>query len=59
MQHIADEAMALIAGVDGVLVGFVRDRGWLTFECVAGASLGGVNADRKGECARRPKTGAL
>jgi EAL domain-containing protein (putative c-di-GMP-specific phosphodiesterase class I)/putative methionine-R-sulfoxide reductase with GAF domain len=41
MQRVADEAMTLIAGVDGVLVGFVRDKGWLTFECVAGASLGG------------------
>ena len=53
MQHVADEAMALIAGVDGVLIGFVRDRGWLTFECVAGASLGGQVGGRV------PLTGSL
>ncbi len=45
-QRVADEAMALIAGVDGVLVGFVHDRGWLTFECVAGASFGGQIGSR-------------
>ena len=46
MQRVADEAMTLIAGVDGVLVGLVHDRGWLTFECVAGGSLGGQVGSR-------------
>jgi len=46
MQRVADEAMGLIAGVGGVLVGFVRERGWLTFECVSGGSLGGQVGSR-------------
>lgn len=35
MQRVADEAMTLIEGAEGVLVGLVRDD-WLTFECAAG-----------------------
>lgn len=35
MQRVADEAMTLIAGAEGVLIGLVRNE-WLTFECGAG-----------------------
>ncbi|MGD0982926.1 MAG: EAL domain-containing protein [Acidimicrobiales bacterium] len=35
-QRVADEAMTLVESVDGVLVGFVQDPSWLTFECGAG-----------------------
>jgi EAL domain-containing protein (putative c-di-GMP-specific phosphodiesterase class I) len=35
MQRVADEAMALVAGAEGVLIGLVHDE-WLTFECAAG-----------------------
>ena len=35
MQRVADEAMALIEGAEGVLVGLVHGD-WLTFECGAG-----------------------
>ena len=36
MKRVADEAMTLVNGVDGVLMGFVRDPSWLTYECGAG-----------------------
>ena len=35
MQRVADEAMTLVEGAEGVLIGLVRDE-WLTFECGAG-----------------------
>ena len=35
-QRVADEAMTLVAAADGVLVGFVHDPLWLTFDCGAG-----------------------
>ena len=35
MQRVADEAMTLVHGAEGVLIGLVRDD-WLTFECGAG-----------------------
>jgi EAL domain-containing protein (putative c-di-GMP-specific phosphodiesterase class I) len=38
MQRVVDEVMTLIEGVDGVLVGFVHDREWMSFECGAGCS---------------------
>ena len=36
MQRVADEAMTLVEGAEGVLVGFVHDGAWLTFECGSG-----------------------
>ena len=36
MKRVADEAMTLVDDVDGVLVGFVHDPDWVTFECGAG-----------------------
>ena len=35
MQRVADEAMTLVEGAEGVLVGLVHGE-WLTFECGAG-----------------------
>jgi EAL domain-containing protein (putative c-di-GMP-specific phosphodiesterase class I) len=52
MQRVADEAMTLVSGVDGVLVGFVHDPTSLTFECGAGCL-----APRIGE--RVPLEGSL
>ena len=40
MQRVADEAMDLVTGADGVLVGVVDEQNWLTYECSAGARLG-------------------
>ncbi len=64
MKRIADEAMSLVPGIDGVLVGMVHDPCWVTFECGAGkveqhigervfveASLAGL-AYRSGEAVR-------
>jgi len=36
MQRIADEAMAVVRGAEGVLVGFVHDPARLTIECASG-----------------------
>jgi EAL domain-containing protein (putative c-di-GMP-specific phosphodiesterase class I) len=36
MQRVADEAMALVNGAEGVLIGLVQDDEWLIFECGAG-----------------------
>jgi EAL domain-containing protein (putative c-di-GMP-specific phosphodiesterase class I) len=38
MKRVADEAMNLVEGIDGVLVGVVNEPGWITFECGAGNS---------------------
>jgi len=38
MKRIADEAMNLVEGIDGVLVGIVREPDWVSFECGAGKS---------------------
>ncbi len=35
-QRVADEAMTLVASVEGVLVGFIQDPSCLAFECGAG-----------------------
>lgn len=35
-QRVADEALELVPGADGVLAGFVHDPDWLTYECGAG-----------------------
>jgi EAL domain-containing protein (putative c-di-GMP-specific phosphodiesterase class I) len=37
MQRVADEAVELVEGADGVLVGFANDETWLTFACAAGS----------------------
>lgn len=37
MKRVADEAMGLVDGIDGVLVGLVHDAGWVSFECGAGS----------------------
>ena len=36
MKRVADEAMGLVGDVDGVLVGFVHDPEWVSFDCGAG-----------------------
>jgi EAL domain-containing protein (putative c-di-GMP-specific phosphodiesterase class I) len=36
MQRVADEAMTVVEGVEGVLIGFVHDPAWLTVECASG-----------------------
>ena len=36
MQRVADEAMALVEGIDGAFVGFAKDAPWLTLECGSG-----------------------
>lgn len=37
MQRVADEAVALIDGADGVIVWFAHDPGWLTIKSAAGS----------------------
>jgi EAL domain-containing protein (putative c-di-GMP-specific phosphodiesterase class I) len=44
MQRVADEAVALIEGADGVLVWFAREPSWLTIECAAGSVAGLVGS---------------
>jgi len=36
MQRVADEALSLVEGADGVLVGFAHEPSYLTYECGAG-----------------------
>ena len=36
IKRVAEEAMALVAGVEGVLVGLVHDPRWVSFDCGAG-----------------------
>ena len=36
MQRVADEAMTLLEGADGVFVGLANDAAWLTLECGSG-----------------------
>jgi EAL domain-containing protein (putative c-di-GMP-specific phosphodiesterase class I) len=44
IKRVAEEAMTLVAGVEGVLVGFVHDPLWVSFDCGAGAVAGHVGA---------------
>ncbi|MGO9148600.1 MAG: EAL domain-containing protein [Acidimicrobiales bacterium] len=42
MQRVADEAMALVEGIDGAFVGFAKDAPWLTLECGSGTLKGQI-----------------
>ena len=42
MQRVADEAMALVEGVEGAFVGFAKDATWLTLECGSGTLKGQI-----------------
>ena len=38
MQRVADEAVTLVEGAEGVIVGLAHDPAWLTVECASGYS---------------------
>ena len=42
MQRVADEAMALVEGIEGAFVGFAKDATWLTLECGSGTLKGQI-----------------